>query len=74
MNSWIFYITDNLRTMTAVVGDGNTQSEAEADAKTKWDAAVSGRGDYPQRVPIREVIYSTISTKVDGNDMAGLIL
>ena len=74
MNDWIFYFTDSLSTMTAVVGSGESQSEAEADARTKWDTAFSGRDDYASRSPIIEVIDSTISTEVDGDGMPGLVL
>lgn len=73
MHSWIFYITDGLGTMTAVVGSGETISEAEVDALTKLDTAISGRDDYSERSQVEEVIYSTISTEQD-NDMPGLIL
>ena len=74
MDSWIFYITDSLSTMTAVVGTGESRSEAEVDARTKWDGAVDGRDDYESRIPITEVIYSTISTEAGGDGMVGLIL
>lgn len=73
MDSYIFYLTDSLSTMTAVVGSGESIAEAEGDALAKWDTAVSGRDDYADRTPIIEVIYSTISTE-DSDSMPGLIL
>jgi hypothetical protein len=74
MNSWIFYFTDSLGHMTAVVGSGESISEAEDDAKTKWDTAVSGRDDYAERSPIVEIVYSMISTEEGGDEMPGLLL
>ena len=74
MSSWIFYITDGLNTMTAVVGAGDSYSEAEFDALAKFDTSITGRDDYAERSPVKEVIYSTISTAVSGGDMPGLIL
>lgn len=74
MNSWIFYMTDSLGSMSAVVGIGTDIAEAEAAAHVKWDALASGRPDYAERSPIAGVIYSTISTKLNSDDMPGLIL
>jgi hypothetical protein len=73
MHSWIFYITDGLSTMTAVVGAGESRSDAEADALAKLDTSISNRDDYAARAVIQEVVYSTIGTEMDG-DMPGLIL
>ena len=74
MESWIFYLNDSLGAMTAVVGAGATMSEAEEDAKTKWDTWASGRPDYTERAPIVSVIYSTISTELLDDNLVGLIL
>ena len=74
MNSWIFYITDSLGSMTAVVGSGGNQTEAEDGARVKWAALYDSREDFGHRAPIVEVIYSTISTEADSNEMVGLIL
>jgi hypothetical protein len=73
MHSWIFYITDGLSTMTAVVGAGESRSEAEVAALVKFDSSISGRDDYAARAVIQEVIYSTLGTELD-SDMPGLIL
>jgi len=74
MNTWLFYLTDNMHTMTAVTGTGTNQTEAETDARAKWAALVSGRPDNAERNPIISVIYSEISTELRPSDMPGLIL
>lgn len=74
MNTWIFYFTDSLRTMTAVAGVGVNRTEGEADARAKWEALVSGRPDYATRTPIIECIYSGLTTELDGDAMPGLLL
>lgn len=74
MNSWIFYLTDSLNTMTAVAGEGELIADAEVDALAKWDTAISGREDYAERAHIVGVIYSAIATEPSGDDMPGLIL
>jgi len=73
MNSWIFYLNDSMRTMTAVIGVGTNRAEGEADALGKWDTFASGRSDYTERSPIAEVIYSELCTELGANNMPGLI-
>lgn len=74
MDNYIFYITDSMGSMVAVVGSGDSQDEAEVDARVKWDGVVDSRDDYQSRIPITEIIYSTIDTGLDGDEMPGLIL
>lgn len=74
MVSCIFYLTDSLRTMTAVLGTGETKSAAEADALVLWDTTFSGRTDYAERTPIIEIIDSGLSTELGNNSMPGLVL
>lgn len=74
MNSCIFYFTDSLRTMTAVVGSGTNPSECEADARAKWAALVAGRPDNGERSPIVEVLNAGLSTELGRDAMPGLIL
>lgn len=72
MNTWIFYLTDSLRTTIAVAGTGTTRAAGEADARTKWAAFVAGRPE--QRAPIIECIDSGINTEMDAYNMPGLLL
>lgn len=73
MNSWIFYFTDSMSSMVAVVGSGETREEGEAAALSKWDTAASLLDDYAERSPIMEIVYSGLSTELDG-DLPGLLL
>ncbi len=60
--TFIFYITDSLDSVTAVVGTGADHSAAEAEAIAKWDAAISGRSDYAQRAPVVATNYSMLGS------------
>lgn len=74
MNSWIFYFTDSLNTVTAVVGAGTSMEEAKTTALAKWDTFASGRPDYTDRAPVVDVIDAELTTLSDSDDMPGLIL
>jgi len=74
MNTWIFYLTDSLGTMSAVAGTGTDMGVAESNARTKWDHETNELDDYDQRTPIVSVVYSTITTELDDNLVPGLIL
>ena len=74
MNTWIFYFTDSLRTMTAVAGTGTNRTEGETDARAKWAALMAGRPDGGERSPIVECIDSGLTTELRGDSMPGLIL
>lgn len=74
MHSWLFYLTDSLGTMIAVVGDGDTRTDAEAAALANWESLTSSREDYGARSPIVEVIYAEISTETGSDDLPKLLL
>ena len=65
MSSWLFQITDTARDITNVVGDGDTIEDAEVDATAKWDAAMSGRPDYADRLPILACDCGGLTTTAD---------
>lgn len=62
MDSWLFKIVDNAKDIVVVLGVGETVADAEASAIGKWEAALSGRDDYQDRLPA--VIESSVLTTV----------
>ena len=63
MSSWLFEILDTARDVTSVIGDGDTVADADVDARAKWDALMSSRSDYADRIPIIGSTATRLSTE-----------
>jgi hypothetical protein len=73
VNYWIFEVTDNATDVIRVLGEGEAVEEAEADADTKWHAAMSVRADYQDRLPIA-LSGATLSTYAEEGALPSLVV